>query len=101
MGTSANGMPPAQVAYLQAANNSGVTVDAMTLMTMNMGGTDNVADAQTAIAGGAQQVATVYGLSTEDATQKMGMLPAIGIDNDGDVIDLARVSIILLFVPPM
>jgi hypothetical protein len=89
MGTSANGMPPQQLAYLQAAKNSGVTVDAMTLMTMNMGGTDNVADAQTAITGGTQQVATVYGLSTGDATKKMGMLPAIGIDNDGVVIDLA------------
>jgi hypothetical protein len=82
-------MPPQQLAYLQAAKNSGVTVDAMTLMTMNMGGTDNVADAQTAITGGTQQVATVYGLSTGDATKKMGMLPAIGIDNAEVVIDLA------------
>src|SRR6202167_106805 len=89
MGTSANGMPSQQLAYLQAAKNSSLTVDAMTLMTMNMGGTDNVADAQTAIAGGAQQVATVYGLSIGDVTKKMGILPAIGVDNNGIVIDLA------------
>ncbi|KAJ6506627.1 hypothetical protein C8R45DRAFT_970160 [Mycena sanguinolenta] len=89
MGTGVNGMPAQQQAYLQAAKDAGLTVDAVTLMTMNMGGTDNVADSQTAISGGAQQVATVYGISPADATKKMGMLPAIGVDNDGLVIDLA------------
>ena len=88
MGTSANGLPPQQQAYLQAAKTSGVTVDALTLMTMNMGGKDNVADAQSAIAGGTKQLASVYGLSMGDATKKMGMLPAIGVDNNGVVIDL-------------
>jgi hypothetical protein len=53
-----------------------------------MGGTDNVADAQTAIAGGAQQVATVFGISPADATKKMGMLPSIGVNNNDIVIDL-------------
>jgi hypothetical protein len=88
MGTSANGLPPKQQAYLQAAKTSGVTVDALTLMTMNMGGKDNVADAQSAIAGGTKQLASVYGLNMADATKKMGMLPAIGVDNNGVVIDL-------------
>jgi hypothetical protein len=88
MGTGTNGMPAQQQAYLQAAKDAGLIVDAVTLMTMNMGGTDNVADAQTAITGGAQQVADVFGISTADATQKMGMLPSIGVDNNGLVIDL-------------
>ncbi|KAJ7111018.1 hypothetical protein C8R44DRAFT_933932 [Mycena epipterygia] len=88
MGTGTKGMPAQQQAYLQAAKDAGLTVDAVTLMTMNMGGTDNVADAQTAVAGGAQQVANVFGISTADATKKMGMLPSIGVDNNGLVIDL-------------
>jgi hypothetical protein len=62
-------------------------------MTMNMGGTDNVADAQTAVSGGAQQVADVFGISTEDATKRMGMLPSIGVDNNGVVIDLTGATI--------
>ncbi|KAJ7438255.1 hypothetical protein FB451DRAFT_1192775 [Mycena latifolia] len=88
MGTGTNGMPAQQQAYLQAAKDAGLTVDAVTLMTMNMGGTDSVADAQTAVAGGAQQVANVFGISTADATKKMGMLPSIGVDNNGVVINL-------------
>ncbi|KAJ6568922.1 hypothetical protein B0H19DRAFT_1256616 [Mycena capillaripes] len=88
MGTGTQRMPAEQQAYLQAAKDAGLAVDAVTLMTMNMGGTDNVADAQTAVAGGAQQVAEVFGISTADATKKMGMLPSIGVDNNGVVIDL-------------
>jgi len=88
MGTSPNGLPPQQLAYLQAAQKSGVTVDGLTLMTMNMGGKDNVADAQSAIGGGTKQLASVYSLSMADATKKMGMLPAIGVDNNGVIIDL-------------
>ncbi|KAJ7193927.1 hypothetical protein GGX14DRAFT_587328 [Mycena pura] len=88
MGTGTGGMPAEQQAYLQAAKDAGLTVDAVALMTMNMGGKDNVADAQTAIAGGARQVASVFGISTADAIKKMGMLPAIGVDNNGIVIDL-------------
>jgi len=89
LGTGTNGMPAQQQAYLKAAQDAGLTVDAVTLMTMNMGGTDNVADAQTAVAAGAQQVAGILGISAADATKKMGMLPAIGVDNNQLVIDLA------------
>lgn len=88
MGTGAKGLPAQQQAYLQATKAAGLTPDAVTLMTMNMGGKDNVADAQTAVTGGAGQVGKVFGISTADATKKMGMLPAIGVDNDGVVIDL-------------
>ena len=63
-------------------------MDALTLMTMNMGGTNNLVDAQSAINGGTQQLAQVYGLSPTDAVKKMGMLPAVGVDNGGVVIDL-------------
>ncbi|KAF7368269.1 Chitinase [Mycena venus] len=88
MGTGASGMPDQQQAYLRAAKDAGLIVDAVTLMTMNMGGADNVADAQTAVAGGAQQVANIFEISTDDATKKMGMLPSIGVDNIGRVVNL-------------
>jgi hypothetical protein len=103
MGTSANGLPGQQLAYLQAAQKSGVTVDGLTLMTMNMGGKDNVADAQAAIGGGTKQLASVYSLSMADATKKMGMLPAIGVDNNGVVINLAGATTreCVLYISPI
>lgn len=90
MGTNPNGLPDAQKAYLQAAQKSGVTVDGLTLMTMDMGngGKDNVGEAQTAISGGAAQLAEVFSLKLDDATKKMGLLPAIGVDDFGGVVDL-------------
>jgi hypothetical protein len=88
LGTGTNGMPAQQQAYIQAAKDAGLIVDVVTLMTMNMGGTDNVVDSQTAVASGTQQVANIFGISTADATKKMGMLPSIGVDNNHIVIDL-------------
>jgi hypothetical protein len=92
MGTSTIGMPPLQTAYLQAAKNSGVILDGLTLMTMNMGGRDNVLDAQTAVAGGAVQLAGMYGINVVAATKKMGILPAIGADDNSVVISLKNAS---------
>jgi hypothetical protein len=90
LGTFPSGLPDPQKAYLQAAQKSGVTVDGLTLMTMDMGndGKDNVGDAMTAISGGAAQLAEVYSLNLDDATKKMGMLPAIGVDDFGGVVNL-------------
>jgi len=88
MGTGTTGMPAAQQVYLQAAQDAGLTVDALTLMTMDMGGTDIVADAQAAVSAGAQQVASILGISAADAIKKMGMLPAIGVDDQQQVLNL-------------
>lgn len=82
-------MPSQQLAYVQAAASAQLTIDTLTLMTMNMGGKDNVADTKTAISGGAAQLAGVYKISTDDAIKKMGMLPAIGVDNNGVVVNLS------------
>lgn len=101
MGTGVSGMHDDRVAYLKATKNSTLVIDALVLMTMNMGGKDNVADTQTAITGGAKQLASVYGISVAYATKKMGMLPAIGIDNDRIIIDLAGATkrkVPLLFI---
>ncbi|KAJ7265561.1 hypothetical protein C8J57DRAFT_1229793 [Mycena rebaudengoi] len=97
LGTGTNGMPAQQQAYIQAAKDAGLIVDVVTLMTMNMGGTDNVVDSQTAVASGAQQVANIFGISTADATKKMGMLPSIGVDNNHIVIDLTGATTLGIF----
>jgi hypothetical protein len=59
------------------------------VMIMDMGVKDNVAAGQTAVTGAAAQLAKVQGISNADALKKMGMLPAIGQDDQGVVIDLA------------
>jgi len=98
VGADSSGMPPQQVAYVQAAKDNGLTIDGLTLMTMNFGGTDNVGDSKTAITGGASQLANIYGISNPAALNKMGMLPAIGVDNDQQVIDLAGMMTLAQFV---
>ena len=86
-------MPELQYAYVQAAKDNGLTIDSLSLMTMNMGGANIVDDSQTAIFGGAAQFATIYGISFTDAIKKMGMCPAIGIDNLRQHLDLAGIAI--------
>jgi hypothetical protein len=85
-------MPPQQQAYVQAAQSVGFAMDAVTLMTMNMGGTDPVKDSQTAVLGGAAQLEKIYSLPSGAGIKKMGMLPSIGVDNDKQVIDLKGIT---------
>jgi hypothetical protein len=63
-------------------------------MTIDMGnrGKDNVGEGQTAISGGAAQLTEVYSLNLDDATKKMGMLPMIGVDDFGGVVNLGGVT---------
>lgn len=85
-------MPSPQFAYVQAAQSSGLSIDVLTLMTMNMGGTNPVQDAQTAITGGAAQMESIYELPTGSGIKKMGMLPAIGVDNNQQIVDLSGIT---------
>jgi hypothetical protein len=85
-------MPSQQNAYVQAAKDNGLSIDALTLMMMNMGGTDNVKDSQTAVTGAAGQLEKIYGLQSGEGIKKMGMLPAIGVDNHGKIIDLTGIT---------
>jgi chitinase len=89
LSTRATEIGPQDLAQVQAAQDAGVPIDTMMVMTMDMGVTDNVAASQTAVNGAAAQLAQVQGISTADALKKMGMLPAIGADDQGVVIDLA------------
>jgi hypothetical protein len=81
-------MPEQQNAYVQAAQSNGLTIDALILMTMNMGGSNIVQDAQTAVTGAAIQLEKIYQLQSGQGMKKMGMLPAIGVDDSGQIINL-------------
>jgi hypothetical protein len=90
MSTTSKGMSGDQIKQLKAAKKANLDLDGVLLMTMNMleTGGDNVKASQDAITGGAKQVSEALGISIEDATKKMGMVPAIGVDNNKNVIDL-------------
>jgi hypothetical protein len=90
MGTTSKGMGGDQIKQLQAAKAAGLELDGVLLMTMNMlsAGGDNVQASQDAITGGAKQLSDTLGIGIEDATKKMGMVPSIGVDNNGVIIDL-------------
>lgn len=92
VGTTVHGMPGQQIDYVQTAKDNQLTIDSLILMTMNMGGTDGVKDTQTAIAGGISQLASIYGTTTDEATKKLGMLPAIGVDNSLLMVDLSGIT---------
>ncbi|KAF8511086.1 hypothetical protein JB92DRAFT_2936123 [Gautieria morchelliformis] len=98
LGANPSGMPPQQQAYVQAAQSAGFAMDQVMLMTMNMGGTDIVKDAQTAVLGGAAQLEKIYSLPSGAGIKKMGMLPSIGVDNDNQVLDLAGATTLGQFV---
>ncbi|KAH8814509.1 hypothetical protein DL96DRAFT_1820691 [Flagelloscypha sp. PMI_526] len=88
LGALPNGMGGDQARQVQAAKAANLDLDGILLMTMNFATGDNVKTSETSIAGGAQQVADIYGISLDAATRKMGMIPAIGADDGGVVIDL-------------
>lgn len=85
-------MPSQQNAYVQAAQTAGLSIDGLNLMTMNMGGSNVVSDAQTAITGAAAQLETIYELQKGQGIAKMGMVPAIGVDNNGQTIQVSDIT---------
>jgi len=92
VGAKTDGMPGPQNDYVQTAKNNSLTIDALLLMTMDMGGTDNIKDSQTAIAGGISQLSSIYGITTEEAKKKIGMLPAIGVDDHLIIVSISGIT---------
>jgi hypothetical protein len=88
LGAIPSGMGGDQLKQLQAAKDAGLDLDATLLMTMNFGTGDNVAAAQSSIAGGAKQIASIFSINLDDATKRTGMVPAIGVDDSKVVLDL-------------
>jgi len=92
VGCFASGMPFRQFGYVTTTKDNGFTIDALVLMTMNMGGTNNVVDAQTAIMAGAGQLGFIYGISILNAVKMMGILLAIGVDNQHNLVNLEGIA---------
>ncbi|HEV2345407.1 MAG TPA: ricin-type beta-trefoil lectin domain protein, partial [Actinocrinis sp.] len=75
-----------EYALLQDAQAQGVNVNAVNIMTMDFGaGTNDLAAAESAAQGTANQLAGLYGISTSAAYAKMGLTPIAGTNDDGTV----------------
>jgi chitinase len=75
-----------EYALLQDAKNQGVNVSIVNIMTMDFGaGTNDLAAAESAAQGTANQLAGLYGISTSAAYAKMGLTPIAGTNDDGTV----------------
>ena len=89
LAVSPQGLPTgagSQYALLQDAQNAGVKVSVVNLMTMDFGaGSDDLADAESAAQGAAGQLAGLYGISTSAAYNMMGLTPIAGTNDDGTV----------------
>jgi chitinase len=75
-----------EYALLQDAKSQGVNVSVVNIMTMDFGaGTNDLAAAESAAQGTANQLAGLYGISTAAAYAKMGLTPIAGTNDDGTV----------------
>src|SRR5579871_5397277 len=84
-----NGLPTgngSEYALLQDAQAQGVHVSVVNIMTMDFGGGSNdLADAESAAQATANQLAGLYGISTSAAYGMMGLTPIAGTNDDGTV----------------
>jgi chitinase len=84
-----NGLPTgngSEYALLQDAQAQGVKVSVVNIMTMDFGGGSNdLADAESAAQDTAGQLAGLYGISTSAAYGMMGLTPIAGTNDDGTV----------------
>ena len=91
-----NGLPTgsgSEYALLQDAKAKGVKVSVVNIMTMDFGGGSNdLADAESAAQGTASQLAGLYGISTSAAYGMMGLTPIAGTNDDGTVFSTSNAS---------
>jgi chitinase len=88
-----NGLPTgggSEYALLQDAKAQGVKVSTVNIMTMDFGGGSNdLADAESAAQGTAGQLSSLYGISTSAAYGMMGLTPIAGTNDDGTVFSIS------------
>jgi chitinase len=78
------GLPGQQISLLQDAKNKGVNVGIVNLMTMDYyDGQPVINDALASAQNGANQIASLYGISTSAAYAKEGLTPIAGNNDDG------------------
>jgi chitinase len=91
-----NGLPTgggSEYALLQDAKNQGVRVSVVNIMTMDFGaGSNDLADAESAAQGTANQLAGLYGISTSAAYAMMGLTPIAGTNDDGTFFSTSDAS---------
>ena len=80
-----DGLPGEEMGVLQDAQNDGVDVSVVNLMTMDFGDGENaLADAESASTDTASQLASLYGISTSAAYAKEGLTPIAGQNDDSE-----------------
>jgi chitinase len=79
-----SGMLSDATAMLQDAKSKGVKVSVVNIMTMDFGGGSNdLADAESAANGAAGQIASIFGVSSTAAWNMLGLTPIAGTNDDG------------------
>jgi chitinase len=82
-----------EYALLQDAKTQGVNVSVVNIMTMDFyDGQPVLSDAESAAKATAGQLASLYGISTSAAYNKMGLTPIAGTNDDGAVFSQSNAS---------
>jgi chitinase len=96
LAVSPQGLPTgtgSEYALLQDAKSKGVKVSVVNLMTMDFGGGSNdLADAESAAQGADGQLASLYGISGSAAYAMMGLTPIAGTNDDGTYFSTGNAS---------
>ncbi|MEU1276127.1 chitinase [Streptomyces sp. NPDC005799] len=81
-----DGLPSRELGVLRDAQNRGVNVSVVNLMTMDFGDGENALnDAQSAARATSGQLASLYGISKTAAYARMGLTPIAGRNDDNEV----------------
>ena len=80
-----DGLPSEEMGLLQDAQNNGVKVSVVNLMTMDFGDGENALnDAESAAQGAAAQFDSLYGISDQQSYAMMGLTPIAGQNDDNE-----------------
>jgi len=80
-----NGMESPQINLLQDAKNHGVRVSVVNIMTMDFGNGQNALnDAESAARGSVGQLQSIFGISSQQAWNMLGLTPIAGQNDDNE-----------------
>ena len=88
-----DGLPSEEMGLLQDAQNNGVKVSTVNIMTMDFGdGQNALNDAESAAQATAGQLANLYGISNSQAYGMMGLTPIAGQNDDNEYFSQSDAS---------
>ena len=88
-----NGLPDEEMGLLQDAQNNGVHVSVVNIMTMDFGDGENALnDAESAAQASSGQLANLYGISTSQAYGMLGLTPIAGQNDDNEYFSQSDAS---------